>query len=52
MLHPMAVQVGLVADKVALGKAFLPALQDSLVIVIHTMLHAHNSFIYHQCNVF
>jgi hypothetical protein len=52
MLDPMAVQVGLVVDKVALGKAFLPGLQDSLVNVIHTILHTHNSFIYHQCNYF
>ena len=42
MLDPMAVQVLLVVDKVALGKAFLPVLQDSLVNVIHTTLHTHN----------
>jgi hypothetical protein len=52
MLDLMAGQMGLVVDKVALGKAFLPVLQDSLVNVNHTILHTHNLFIYHLCNVF
>jgi len=45
-------KVGLVVDKVAHGKAFLPTLQDSLVNVTYTILRTHNSFIYHQCNIF
>jgi len=44
-------KMGLVVDKVTYGKAFPPVLQDSLLSVIHTILHTHNSFIYHQCNV-
>jgi hypothetical protein len=50
-LDPSAGQVGLVVDEVALGQVFLPVLQYSLVCVIHTILHTHYSFIYHQYNI-